>query len=183
MRLRYGFWIKCHDYKTDDAGNVTEITCTYDPATRGGNAPPDGRKVKGTLHWVSETDACEYVAATVLLTTLFFISVELRMYEHLFTTPTPDAVPEGKAWQDFINPNSLRVCKAKGEAILRDAVHPYRTAGVPFQFERAGFFVADYDSRPEAPVFNLTVPLTDSWAAKTDEKSREAQVTIARACV
>lgn len=165
VRLRHGYWIRCHDYKCDENGRVSEVHCTYDPETKGGNAPSDGRKVKGTLHWVSKADAAD---------------IEVRLYNQLFSTATPDDVPEGKVWQDFINPASLQVLTAKGERSLLDAVHPYlapRTGASPayFQFERVGFFVPDYDSTPASPIMNLTVPLIDSWAAQTNEKSREAQ--------
>jgi glutaminyl-tRNA synthetase len=124
---------------------VTEVHCTYDPATRGGDAP-DGRKVKGTIHWVSAAHA---------------VDAEVRLYDHLFNKPDPDDVPEGQTFLANLNPNSLVVLKgAKLEPSLKDAGAGYRC-----QFERHGYFFADpADSRPGAPVFNRSVTLKDSWA-------------------
>ncbi len=141
VRLRYAYFITCRQVVKDDAGNVVELRCTYDPATRGGSAP-DGRKVKATLHWVS---AAHGVAA------------EVRLYEHLFTRPDPGA--EGDILAD-LNPLSLTVLDdCRLEPALAQA-----PVGEPVQFERLGYFCPDPDSRPAAPVFNRTVPLRDTWA-------------------
>jgi glutaminyl-tRNA synthetase len=151
VRLRYAYFITCKDVVKDTAGNITELRCTYDPATRGGNAP-DGRKVKGTIHWVSAAHA---------------VSAEVRLYDHLFATPTPDDAPTGGTFLDNLNKNSLDVLReAKLEPALRDA-QPRSC----YQFERNGYFFVDpKDSRPGAPVFNRTATLRDSWAK---EASRE----------
>jgi len=141
VRLRYAYFVTCREAVKDESGEVVELRCTYDPATRGGNAP-DGRKVKGTIHWVS--------AATA-------VAAEVRLYDHLFTEPVPGA---GGDYRDDINPDSLTVltdCVA--EAALRDTA-----PGAPVQFERQGYFYADPDSTAERPVFNRTVALRDSWA-------------------
>jgi len=137
VRLRYGFFIKCTDVVKDAAGNVTEVHCTYDPATRGGNAP-DGRKVKATIHWVSAAHA---------------VSGEVRLYETLYNKEFPEGLED-------LNPNSLEVLTgAKLEPGLANAA-----AGAHYQFERLGYFCVDPDTRPGAPVFNRTVPLKDTWA-------------------
>ena len=144
VRLRYAYFVKCTHVTKNDKGDITEVHCTYDPATRGGNAP-DGRKVKGTIHWVSAEHA---------------LDAEVRLYDHLFKTADPNEVEEGKTWLDNLNPNSLVVIHAKLEPSLRDA-HP----ADKFQFERHGYFCADSkDSKPGNPVFNRTVSLKDSWA-------------------
>ena len=145
VRLRYGFFITCHDFVKDDAGRVVELHCTYDPETRGGNAP-DGRKVRGTIHWVSARHAVE---GTV------------RLYDHLFDKREPTKVPEGGRWQDNLNPGSLEVLEGcKLEPSLAEA-----SPGERFQFERRGYFCVDtVDSAPGEPVFNRTVTLRDSWA-------------------
>ncbi|MFM8903846.1 MAG: glutamine--tRNA ligase/YqeY domain fusion protein [Verrucomicrobiota bacterium] len=144
VRLRWGYFVKCTGCRKDAAGNVTEVTCTYDPATRGGDAP-DGRKVKGTIHWVSEPQAGE---------------VETRLYDRLFAHEDLNHIPEGKDWRDLLNPESLRTDKARVEPALL-AVAP----GTRVQFERNGYFCADAkDSKPGQPVFNRTVTLKDSWA-------------------
>jgi glutaminyl-tRNA synthetase len=145
VRLRYAYLVRCTDVVKDPkTGEVIEIHCTYDPATRGGNTP-DGRKVKGTIHWVS--------AATA-------VKAEVRLYDHLFTKANPYDVPEG---QDFIvnlNPNSLeRLTNCFVEPSLQNA-----PAGSRFQFERIGYFCVDPDSTPHHPVFNRTVSLVDTWA-------------------
>ncbi len=145
VRLRWGYFIRCQEVVKDAQGNVVELLCTYDPETRGGNAP-DGRKVKGTIHWVEETNS---VPATV------------REYDRLFLTPEPDAVEEGHDFTENLNPDSLKVlteCRLEpGLAAL-----PPETR---VQFERLGYFVTDWrEHRPEAPVFNKTVSLKDSWA-------------------
>ena len=136
--------------KDPQTGEVAEIHCTYDPATRGGNAP-DGRKVKGTIHWVSAAHA---------------IDAEVRLYDHLFTVPAPekvdeDAAEKDNAWLDNVNPNSLvTLTECKLEPGVATA-----GPGSRFQFERQGYFCVDSkDSRPGRLVFNRTVPLHDAWA-------------------
>jgi glutaminyl-tRNA synthetase len=145
VRLRYGYIIKCEDFVKDaQTGEVTEIHCTYDPETRGGYAP-DGRKVQGTIHWVSARHA---------------VDAEIRMYDRLFVVPNPNKVEEGKTYLDHLNPASLVVLPScKVESSLVDAA-----PGQQYQFERKGFFCADTDSSKGNPVFNLTVPLRDTWA-------------------
>ena len=145
VRLRYAYFITCTDVVKDAAGNITELRCTYDPATRGGNAP-DGRKVKGTNHWVAAPSA---------------VSAEIRVYDYLFKTEHPDDAPEGKTFLDNINPDSLTIVKdAKLEPSLAAA-----KPGEHFQFERLGYFFTDpVDSKPGKPVFNRTATLRDTWA-------------------
>ena len=144
VRLRYGYFITCTNVVKDANGEVVEVHCTYDPATRGGNAP-DGRKVKSTIHWVSATHA---------------IPAEVRLYENLFLKEDPNDVEEGKDWTDNLNPNSLElVSEAKLEPSLANA-----QIGTPYQFERLGYFCVDPDSKPGALVFNRTVALKDTWA-------------------
>jgi glutaminyl-tRNA synthetase len=146
VRLRWGYFIKCERVVKDEkTGEIVELHCTYDPATRGGNAP-DGRKVKGTIHWVSAARALE---------------AEVRLYDHLFGTPTPDEVPEGQDFTVNLNPKSLEVLKpAYVEPSLKNAA-----AGSRFQFERLGYFYVDpKDSAPGRPVFNRCVTLADTWA-------------------
>jgi glutaminyl-tRNA synthetase len=153
VRLRYGYFITCTGVVRDGWGNITEVHCTYDQATQGGNAP-DGRKVKSTIHWVSAEHA---------------IDAEVRIYDHLFAKEDPDEVEEGKTWLDNLNPNSLEVLTGcKLEPGLK-GVAP----GSRFQFERLGYFCADPDSTPELPVFNRTVALRDTWA-KIEKKSGQA---------
>lgn len=148
VRLRYGYWVRCHDVVKNEAGEVVEILCTYDPETRGGDSPPPDeegkvRKVKGTLHWVCADDCLEG---------------EVRLFDRLYQTEQP-----GKATGDHLddlNPESLRVIPdAKLERELAGAV-----TGDRFQFERVGYFCVDRDSSPEKLVFNRTVTLKDSWA-------------------
>jgi len=144
VRLRYAYFIKCTDVVKDEAGNIVEIRATYDPATRGGDAP-DGRKVKATLHWVSAPHA---------------ISAEVRLYDRLFTKRNPLETEEGKDWLDNLNPNSLQVLTGgKLEPNLADA-----KPGDRFQFERVGYFCVDPDSTPGHLVFNRTATLRDTWA-------------------
>lgn len=145
VRLRWGYFIKCEEVIKDSAGNVVELKCTYDPATKGGNAP-DGRKVKGTIHWVEATNA---VDATV------------REYDRLFSVPSPDAVEEGHDFLENLNPDSLKVLTGcKLEAGLAQLAPESRV-----QFERLGYFVTDWrDHTPQAPVFNKIVSLKDTWA-------------------
>jgi len=145
VRLRYAYFVKCTGVVKDErTGEVIEIHCTYDPATRGGNAP-DGRKVKATIHWVSAAHA---------------IDAEVRLYEQLFTRPIPGGEQEGGDFLEDLNPNSLEVLVgAKLEPSLRGA-----EAGSRYQFERLGYFCVDPDSTPELPIFNRTVALKDTWA-------------------
>jgi glutaminyl-tRNA synthetase len=141
VRLRYAYLITCTDVIKDAAGEVVELRCTYDPATRGGDAP-DGRKVKATLHWVSAAHA---------------VPAEVRLYDHLFAREDPGA--EGDFLAD-LNPTSLEVLSGSMvEPALAEAV-----PGEPLQFERQGYFCLDSDATPERPVFNRTVALRDSWA-------------------
>ncbi len=146
VRLRYAYFVRCEEMVKDAAGNVVELRCTYDPATRGGESPPDGRKVKATLHWVSAAQA---------------IDAEVRLYDTLFTVRDPGSVAEGVDWKATLNPRSLEVVKgAKLEPSLASAVPESR-----WQFERLGYFCADRrDSKPGALVFNRTVTLRDDWA-------------------
>ncbi len=143
VRLRYAYYITCREVVKDEAGNIVELRCTYDPESRGGSSP-DGRKVKGTLHWVSAAHAVES---------------EVRLYEQLFAVPDPDDVPEGGVFTDNLNPDSLKVVRAMLEPSL-GGIEP----GTKVQFERMGYFCADPDSVPGAPVFNRTVTLKDTWA-------------------
>ncbi|MFB3828595.1 MAG: glutamine--tRNA ligase/YqeY domain fusion protein [Bryobacteraceae bacterium] len=144
VRLRYGYFIKCTGVIKNAAGEVVELRCTYDPATRGGNAP-DGRKVKSTIHWVSAAHA---------------IDAEVRVYDNLFAVENPAEDVPGKIFTDFLNPNSLEVLSGcKLEPGLRGA-----PAGGRYQFERLGYFCVDPDSTAEKPVFNRTVALRDTWA-------------------
>jgi glutaminyl-tRNA synthetase len=141
VRLRYAYFVKCEDVVKDASGRIVELRCTYDPETRGGDAP-DGRKVKATLHWVSAAHA---------------VDAEVRLYDHLFAHPDPGA--EGD-WLNDLNPDSLTVLTdCKMEPALASAA-----PGTVVQFERQGYFSADRDSFPDRPVFNRTVGLRDSWA-------------------
>ncbi len=141
VRLRWAYVVKCVGCDKDADGNVVAVHCTYDPETRGGNTP-DGRKIKATIHWVSAAHA---------------VPAEVRLYDRLFTKEDPSDVPEGGDWRDNLNPDSLKVATALIEPSLRDV-----PAGARFQFERIGYFCADPDTKPGAPVFNLTVALKDS---------------------
>ena len=141
MRLRYAYFVTCREAVKNAAGEVVELRCTYDPATRGGNTPPDGRKVQATLHWVSAADA---------------VPAEVRLYNPLFAKPDPDA---GNFAAD-LNPNSLEVLP---DARLEPALAA-SNALEPVQFERQGYFCRDADSQPGRPVFNRTVGLRDTWA-------------------
>jgi glutaminyl-tRNA synthetase len=144
VRLRYAYFITCTDVVKDAEGNIIELHCTYDPATRGGNAP-DGRKVKSTIHWVSAAHA---------------IDAEVRLYDNLFTKENPNEVEEGEDFTSNLNPNSLEVLSGcKVEPGLRGA-----EAGARYQFERLGYFSVDSDSSREKPVFNRTIGLRDTWA-------------------
>jgi glutaminyl-tRNA synthetase len=149
VRLRYGYLVTCKSVVKNDKGEVIEVRCTYDPATRGGNTP-DGRKVKSTIHWVSAMHA---------------VDAEVRIYETLFCSEDPNAADEGKAMLDDLNPKSLEVIRAaKLEPSLANAA-----PGARYQFERLGYFCADPDSKPGKPVFNRTVALKDAWA-KAEKK-------------
>jgi glutaminyl-tRNA synthetase len=141
VRLRYAYLVTCEEVVKDADGRIVELRCSYDPATRGGNAP-DGRKVRGTLHWVSAQHA---------------VAAELRLYEHLFTRPEPGADGD---FLDDLNPDSLRVLS---ESRLEPALAKLGR-GERVQFERQGYFCVDPDSTPSRPVFNRTVTLRDTWA-------------------
>ncbi|HEX4935458.1 MAG TPA: glutamine--tRNA ligase, partial [Gemmatimonadaceae bacterium] len=145
VRLRYGYLITCTSVVKDSSGNVVELHCTYDPATKGGNAP-DGRKVQGTIHWVSARHA---------------VACEVRLYDRLFTVPDPDDVPEGQDFLSVLNPHSLVVVPNAyiEPSTARDE------AGARYQFERTGYFVHDGNASAAAakPVYNRTVTLRDSW--------------------
>jgi glutaminyl-tRNA synthetase len=153
VRLRYAYFVKSTGVTKDKrTGEVVEVRCTYDPATRGGNAP-DGRKVKSTIHWVSAQHAIE---------------AEVRLYDHLFCKPDPDDVPEGGDWKDNLNPNSLVTLT---DCRLEPSLAP-AAPGSSFQFERQGYFCADSsDSALGRLVFNRTVPLRDTWA-KIEQKQQ-----------
>ena len=150
VRLRYGYFITARSVVKNDSGEVVEVRCTYDPATRGGNSP-DGRKVKSTIHWVSAPHA---------------LDAEVRLYDKLFTKEDPNQVGEGQEFTANLNPNSLEVvAHAKLEPSLANA-----PTGSRYQFERLGYFCVDPDSRPGHLVFNRTVALKDAWA-KIEKKS------------
>ena len=145
VRLRYAYFVTCTDVVKDAAGTVVELRCTYDPATRGGDAP-DGRKVRGTIHWVSATRA---------------LPCEVRLYDRLFTQPDPDDVPDDQEFTATLNPESLVVLR---EARVEPSVGQ-DPPGTRYQFERQGYFVSDIvDSKPDSLVFNRTVQLRDTWA-------------------
>ena len=151
VRLRYGYLVTCTSVVKDEKGEIVEVHCSYDPATRGGNTP-DGRKVKSTIHWVSASHA---------------IDAEVRLYDNLFNRENPDDAPEGLDYTSNLNPNSLEVVTGcKLEPSLRGAA-----AGSRFQFERLGYFCADLDTTPDKLVFNRTVALRDTWA-KIEKKSK-----------
>ena len=153
VRLRYAYFITCQSVVKDDDGNVVELRCTYDPATRGGDSP-DGRKVKATLHWVSAEHA---------------ISTQVRLYDHLFSKEAPEDVEEGEDFTVNLNSASLEVLEGcKLEPSLADA-----EPGTRVQFERLGYFCVDsVDSKPGKPVFNRTVTLRDQWARVQKQQSR-----------
>jgi glutaminyl-tRNA synthetase len=148
VRLRYAYIIKCEEVIKDADGNITEIHCTYDPATRSGN-DTSGKKVKGTIHWVSAAHAA---------------TAEVRLFDRLFTEACMDDIPNDKDYKDFLNPNSLQAIKAYIEPALKTL-----PPSTNVQFERLGYFVTDKDSAAELPVFNRTVTLKDTWA-KVAEK-------------
>lgn len=144
VRLRYGYLITCQEVIKDDTGEITEIRCTIDPETRGGTAP-DGRAVKGTLHWVSASHA---------------LDAEVRLYDRLFNHPFPDKVKEGETFLDHLNPDSLKIISnAKVEPDLKNA-----GVGDRYQFERVGYFCVDPDTEEGKLVFNRTIALRDTWS-------------------
>ncbi|MDF1656010.1 MAG: glutamine--tRNA ligase/YqeY domain fusion protein [Verrucomicrobiales bacterium] len=143
VRFRCAYWIRCNEVIKDDDGNVTELRCTYDPETRGGENPPDGRKVKATIHWVSADHA---------------LDAEVRLYDRLFNTESPDSGDSN--FLEHLNSDSLEILPAaKLEPNLADVA-----VGETVQFERLGYFCVDIESSDESPVFNRTVGLRDSWA-------------------
>ncbi|MFA5206376.1 MAG: glutamine--tRNA ligase/YqeY domain fusion protein [Lentisphaeria bacterium] len=148
VRLRWGYFVTCIGVEKDAAGRVTALRCTYDPATRGGNAP-DGRKVQGTIHWVSASRA---------------VDAEARLYDRLFKVEQPGAV-DGVDFTAELNPDSLAVATIKAEPAVAAA-----KPGVPLQFERVGYFCADPDTTSARPVFNRTVTLRDSWTRQEAKK-------------
>ena len=143
VRLRYAYFIKCTNAVKDKDGKVIELHCTYDPATRGGDAP-DSRKVKSTLHWLSAKDS---------------IKMQARLYNNLFTEPNPDDVPEGKSFTDFVNPDSLKVIE---DCFVEPSVSNVKPLD-RFQFERLGYFCFDPDSSAGKLIFNRTATLRDEW--------------------
>jgi len=144
VRLRCAYFITCREVVKNDQGEIVELRCTYDSATRGGDAP-DGRRVKATLHWVSAAHA---------------VPVEVRLYDRLFSVEDPENVPEGKTFHDNLNPRSLEVLSgSQAEPSVANS-----SVGARVQFERIGYFCVDPDSRPGALVFNRTVSLRDTWA-------------------
>jgi glutaminyl-tRNA synthetase len=144
VRLRYAYFVTCTDVVKNAAGEVVELRCTYDPATRGGDSP-DGRKVKGTLHWVSAPQS---------------VPAEVRLYDTLVTVEDPMDTDDGREFTDYLNPASLEVVRGARLEPSLVAADP----GTCVQFERLGYFCADTDSRPEAPVWNRAVTLRDTWA-------------------
>lgn len=143
VRLRYAYYIKCEDFVKDENGEIAEIHCTYDPETKGGYSP-DGRKVKGTIHWLSAEHA---------------LDAEVRLYDHLFEKEDPNQVDEGQEFTDNINPSSLEIVQAKVEPSLKGVKQAEF-----FQFERKAYFCVDKDSTDDKLVFNRSVSLKDSWA-------------------
>jgi len=148
VRLRYAYFVKCTHVVKNEAGEVTEVHCTYDPATRGGDAP-DSRKVKSTIHWLSAAHAQ---------------AAEFRLYDRLFTKEDPEEGEEG--FLACLNADSLTVLKGYVEPLLAQT-----KAGDRFQFERQGYFCTDIDSTDAKPVFNLTVNLKDAWS-KIEKKAK-----------
>ena len=154
VRLRYAYFITCTEVIKDDKGEIIELRCTYDPETRGGNAP-DGRKVKATMHWVSALHAIE---------------AEIRLYDRLFNVENPLKAPEGGSWIDNLNPDSLQVLNP---CYLEPALAKAEP-GSNCQFERLGYFCADSkDHTAEKPVFNRTVTLRDSWARAQKQQGKK----------
>lgn len=154
VRLRYAYIVKCREAILDDEGNIVEIRCVYDPESRGGKSP-DGRKVKGTIHWVAAKTAKK---------------AEVRLYDKLFLAENPDEAPDGKDFMANLNPNSLETREAFIEPALAEA-----RPGDVFQFERLGYFRKDEDSEADKPVFNRVVTLRDTWAKmEAANKKRQA---------
>ena len=151
VRLRGTYFLTCNSVEKNDAGEVTALRCSYDPATRDGNAP-DGRKPKATIHWVSATQA---------------LTAEVRLYDRLFTNPTPGDEADGGDWRTSLNPRSLETLTCFVEPTLASA-----QPGDRFQFERLGYFAVDPDSQPGKLVFNRTVTLKDTWARITQRTAR-----------
>ena len=146
VRLKYAYIVKCEEVVKDDRGNIVELRCTHDPASRPGGG--EWRKVKGTIHWVSIPHA---------------VTVEARIYDRLFTEEQMGQIPEGKDYKDYLNPDSLKVQDAYAEpALLED------NSGIAVQFERLGYFFKDPDSTPERAVFNKTTSLKDSFKVFND---------------
>lgn len=146
VRLRYAYIVRCVGVDKDEKGEITAVHCTYDPQTRGGNTP-DGRKIKGTIHWVDAKNHC---------------SVEVRLFDRLFKTEAPDKVEEGQTFMDNLNPDSLKILQdCKAEKFLADTKPLDK-----YQFERMGYFSTDYDSTAEHIVMNRACTLKDSWAKK-----------------
>jgi glutaminyl-tRNA synthetase len=143
VRLKYAYIVKCDEVVKNDVGNIVELRCTIDLESKSGG-PTAGRKIKGTIHWVSATHAVE---------------AEIGLYDRLFTVPEPDATGDFKS---FINSNSLEVVNAKCEPVLTNARSEER-----YQFERLGYFAPDPDSRPNKLVFNRTITLRDTWTKET----------------
>jgi glutaminyl-tRNA synthetase len=153
VRLRWGYVVRCEEVVKDATGRVVELRCTHDRDTRGGGTP-DGRKVKGTIHWVAAAKA---------------VDAEVRLYDHLFAAADPDDLPSGVDWLATVDPSSLEVVRAKVEPALAEAA-----PGDHVQFERIGYFCADTrDHSRERPVFNRTATLRDSWA-KLQKQSGES---------
>jgi glutaminyl-tRNA synthetase len=147
VRLRYAYFIKCDEVIKDAEGNIVELRCSYDPASKGGNSP-DGRKVKGTIHWVSAQHA---------------VDAEVRLFDRLFSKENPEEVEEGQTFLDNINPDSLQVlqnCKLEPELAKAKVMDK-------MQFERLGYFCVDKDSTPEHLVFNRSCTLKDSWSKES----------------
>ena len=152
VRLRGGYFVTCDEVVKDDAGEVVELRCSHDPATRGG-AAPDGRKVKGTIHWVSAAHA---------------VDATCRLYDRLFSVEDPMDVPERADLSHHLNPDSLEVrAGCKLEPSLAGA-----EAGTQVQFERLGYFIVDADTAPDALIFNRTIALRDSWAKTQKPKGK-----------
>ena len=143
VRLRYAYFITCNQIIKDEQGNIIELHCSYDPESKGGKSP-DGRKVKGTIHWVDANNCFD---------------AEVRLYDRLFTKENPDELVENETYIDYLNKDSIKIVNAKIESYLKD-----KKAGDSFQFERKGYFCVDMDSTNNNLVFNRTVTLKDSWA-------------------
>ena len=144
VRFRYAFFVTCQEAVTDESGEVIELRCSYDPATRGGSAP-DGRKVKSTIHWVSAEHA---------------VSAEVRLYDHLFSEPDPSVIARDEDWTRHLNPNALETLS---ECFLERSLGE-ATSGERYQFERLGYFCVDQESGSEGLIFNRTVTMRDQWA-------------------